>query len=82
VVNVLTGQVAEIAPWLAAHMDVNSIDVTGAPGGLADDLAVAAAGSNLKRVLRLPLADWTAEPGVDRMFGYLETKTIWHPTGW
>ena len=82
VVNVLTGQVAEIAPWLASHMDVNAIDVTGAPGGLADDLAVAAAGSNLKRVLRLPLADWTAEPGVDRMFGYLETKTIWHPMGW
>lgn len=82
VVNILTGQVAEIAPWLAAHMDVNSIDVVGAPGGLADDLAVAAAGSNLKRVLRLPPADWRTEPGVDRMFGYLETKTIWHPTGW
>jgi acyl-CoA reductase-like NAD-dependent aldehyde dehydrogenase len=82
VVNMLTGQVGEIAPWLAAHMDVNSIDVVGAPGGLADDLAVAAAGSNLKRVLRLPAADWRSEPGVDRMFGYLETKTIWHPMGW
>ena len=82
VVNLLAGQVAEIAPWLAAHMDVNSIDVVGAPGGLADDLAVAAAGSNLKRVLRLPAADWRAEPGVDRMFGYLETKTVWHPRGW
>lgn len=81
VVNVLTGHVAEIAPWLASHMDVNTVDVTGAPGGLADDLAVAAAGSNLKRVLRLPPADWTAEPGVDRMFGYLETKTVWHPVG-
>lgn len=81
VVNVLTGYVAEIAPWLASHMDVNTVDVTGAPGGLADDLAVAAAGSNLKRVLRLPPADWTAEPCVDRMFGYLETKTVWHPVG-
>jgi acyl-CoA reductase-like NAD-dependent aldehyde dehydrogenase len=80
VVNMLTGQVAEIAPWLASHMDVNAIDVTGAPGVLADDLAAAAAG-NLKRVLRLPVPDWTAEPGLDRMFGYLETKTVWHPMG-
>jgi acyl-CoA reductase-like NAD-dependent aldehyde dehydrogenase len=83
VVNVLTGRVAEIAPWLASHMDVNAIDLAGAlgaPGALADDLAVAAA-ENLKRVIRLPAADWTAEPGVERMFGFLETKTVWHPMG-
>ena len=30
VVNLLTGQRAELAPWLASHMDVNAIDVTGA----------------------------------------------------
>jgi hypothetical protein len=78
VVNILTGQATEIAPWLASHMDVNAIDVTGAPGVLADDLAVAAA-DNLKRVIRLPPADWAAEPGLDRMLGYLETKTVWLP---
>jgi acyl-CoA reductase-like NAD-dependent aldehyde dehydrogenase len=80
VVNVLTGRVAEIAPWLASHMDVNAIDVGGAPGALADDMAVAAA-ENLKRVIRLPGGDWAAEPGLERMFGYLETKTVWHPMG-
>ncbi len=80
VVNVLTGRVAEIAPWLASHMDVNAIDLTGAPDDLADDLAVAAA-DNLKRVLRLPDADWTRTPGLDRMLAYLETKTVWHPVG-
>ena len=80
VVNVLTGRVAEIAPWLASHMDVNAIDLAGAPGALADDLAVAAA-ENLKRVVRLPSAGWSAEPGVERMFSYLETKTVWHPMG-
>jgi hypothetical protein len=80
VVNILTGYVAEIAPWLASHMDVNAIDVTGAPGALADDMAVAAA-DNLKRVVRLPAADWHAEPGVERMWAYLETKTVWHPMG-
>lgn len=81
VVNVLTGQVPEIAPWLVSHMDVNAVDVTGAPGVLADDLAAAAA-HNLKRVIRLPVRDWTAEPGLDRMIGYLETKTIWHGSSW
>ena len=30
VVNLLTGYRAELAPWLASHMDVNAIDVTGA----------------------------------------------------
>jgi len=80
VVNVLTGDVAEIAPWLAAHQDVNAIDLAGAPGALADDLAVAAAGT-LKRVIRLPDADWAAEPGLERMFAAMETKTVWHPVG-
>jgi acyl-CoA reductase-like NAD-dependent aldehyde dehydrogenase len=80
VVNVLTGAVAEISPWLASHMDVNAIDVTGAPGALADDMAVAAA-DNLKRVVRLPASDWEAEPGIERMTSYLETKTVWHPLG-
>jgi acyl-CoA reductase-like NAD-dependent aldehyde dehydrogenase len=80
VVNVLTGRAAEVGPWLASHMDVNAIDLAGAPGALADDLAVAAA-ENLKRVIRLPAGDWAAEPGLERMFGFLETKTVWHPMG-
>ncbi len=78
VVNVLTGEVAEVAPWLAAHQDVNAIDLAGAPGALADDLAVAAAGT-LKRVVRLADSDWADEPGLERMFATLETKTVWHP---
>ncbi|HEX6497532.1 MAG TPA: aldehyde dehydrogenase family protein [Micromonosporaceae bacterium] len=83
VVNLLTGKVAETAPWLAAHMDVNAVDLTGVDdAGLARDLEVAAA-ENLKRVLRRPTApvDWTAEPGLDRMTAFLETKTVWHPKG-
>ena len=35
VVNILTGVTAELVPWLAGHMDVNAIDVTGRPGGSA-----------------------------------------------
>ena len=82
VVNVLTGSVAEVAPWLASHMDVNGIDLTGvADAGLAADLEVAAA-DNLKRVRRpAGRTDWLAEPGIDRMTDWLETKTVWHPVG-
>ena len=80
VVNVLTGKVAEVAPWLASHMDVNAIDLTGA-GLLATDLEVAAA-DNLKRVLRPP-ADprrrLDRHPGLRRLRAFLETKTVWHP---
>jgi acyl-CoA reductase-like NAD-dependent aldehyde dehydrogenase len=82
VINILTGRTAEIAPWLASHMDVNAIDLTGAPDDLADDLADAAA-DNLKRVIRPRSADgdWAGSPSLHRMHGYLETKTVWHPTG-
>jgi acyl-CoA reductase-like NAD-dependent aldehyde dehydrogenase len=83
VVNVLTGSAAEIAPWLASHMDVNGIDLTGvADPDLARDLEVAAA-DNLKRVRRPDPAptDWLATPGIDRMTDWLETKTVWHPIG-
>jgi acyl-CoA reductase-like NAD-dependent aldehyde dehydrogenase len=84
VVNVLTGRVGETAPWLASHMDVNAIDLTGAAGDeeLALQLEVAAA-DNLKRVRRAPDAepDWTDSPGTGRLTAYLELKTVWHPVG-
>jgi acyl-CoA reductase-like NAD-dependent aldehyde dehydrogenase len=80
VINVLTGRTAEVAPWLASHMDVNAIDLCGAPDELADDLAIAAA-QNLKRVVRAGDEDWTQPPALKRMLAYLETKTVWHPAG-
>lgn len=82
VVNLLTGTVAELAPWLASHLDVNGLDLTGVTDPeLATSLEVAAA-ENLKRVLRPKASsDWTAEPGTGRMLAFLETKTVWHPKG-
>ncbi|WP_328424186.1 aldehyde dehydrogenase family protein [Streptomyces sp. NBC_00443] len=81
VVNVLSGRTAEIATPLAAHQDVNAIDLAGADEVLAKELEIAAA-DNLKRVLRpQPVDDWAATPGIDRMTAFLETKTVWHPTG-
>ncbi|HEY6933801.1 MAG TPA: aldehyde dehydrogenase family protein [Marmoricola sp.] len=81
VVNVLTGFRAEVAPWLAAHMDVNALDLTGIDDpGLARTLEEAAA-ENLKRVRRPGPEDLTAAPALDRMTTFLETKTVWHPMG-
>ena len=81
VVNILTGSAAEIAPWLAGHMDVNGIDLTGiAEPGLAQSLEETAA-ENLKRVRRPHPEDLLATPALDRMTTFLETKTVWHPMG-
>ncbi|WP_030210332.1 aldehyde dehydrogenase [Streptomyces sp. NRRL S-87] len=81
VVNILSGKASEMGPHLAAHQDVNAIDLAGADGALAKELEVAAA-DNLKRVLRpQPVDDWAGDPGTGRMTAFLETKTVWHPTG-
>jgi acyl-CoA reductase-like NAD-dependent aldehyde dehydrogenase len=84
VVNILTGDALTLGPWLAAHMDVNAIDLTGVAGDpeAAAALEVAAA-DNLKRVRRAPEVepDWLEAPGLDRMTDVLELKTVWHPIG-
>ena len=70
---------AELAPVLAAHMDVNAIDLTGADVADRTGLARMAAG-NVKRVL-VSDDDWAAAPGPERMLAFLEIKTVWHPIG-
>jgi acyl-CoA reductase-like NAD-dependent aldehyde dehydrogenase len=82
VVNMLTGLVAELVPWLAGHMDVNALDVTGVPPemlGQVEELAT----ENMKRIVRAPEAD----PFSDRaqspyeITALTELKTVWHPIG-
>lgn len=82
VVNVLTGRTAELAPVLAAHRDVNALDLTGAPEDQATDLERSAADS-VKRVTPRPRTapDWSADPGLTRLRAVLEIKTVWHPVG-
>ena len=75
VVNVLTGRRGELGPVLAAHMDVNAIDVTGADGDRADLERAAAA--NVKRVVRG--APDSQSPW--EIAAFLELKTVWHPVG-
>jgi len=75
VANILTGFRSELAPWLAAHMDVNAIDVVGADG-LGEELERSAA-ENVKRVVR-------GTPDGQSLWeiaAFLELKTVWHPIG-
>jgi len=76
VVNVLSGQRQELLPWLASHMDVNAIDVSGCTPEEVG-LVEAAAADNVKRVIKLP-AD---ERSPHLVTAFMEMKTIWHPIG-
>jgi acyl-CoA reductase-like NAD-dependent aldehyde dehydrogenase len=75
VVNMLTGYKRELAPWLAGHMDVNALDLSGADGEVAELERLAA--ENVKRVVRGSV-DGQSPWEIER---FLEMKTVWHPIG-
>jgi hypothetical protein len=79
---VLTGSVAEVAPWLAGHADVNALDLSGvAAPALAAELEATAA-TTLTRVRRATdESEYEQTPDLTRMTGVLEVKTVWHPVG-
>jgi acyl-CoA reductase-like NAD-dependent aldehyde dehydrogenase len=75
VVNILTGQRAELAPVLAAHMDVAALDLAGADGDAAELERLGA--ENVKRVVH-------GHPDRQSLYEitpFLELKTVWHPVG-
>ena len=81
VINILTGRTAELAPHLAAHADVNALDLTGADAELRKSLEQAAA-ETVKRVyVPKGVPDFAAAPGTARLRAFLEIKTVWHPDG-
>lgn len=73
VVNLVAGRVEELAPVLAAHEDVDGLDLTGAanPEGLA-----ATAAESIKRVLTS-----VGDDPLKRMRAFVETSTVWHTIG-
>ena len=82
VVNLLTGSKAELLPWLAGHMDVNALDLSGCPDELAAEVETSAA-ENVKRVHRAPDVD-AYDPRAQSPYeitALLELKTVWHPMG-
>lgn len=86
VVNVLTGKTAEIAPVLAAHMDVNALELAGAVDSEAITWAeLEAAGAETIKRIRRPVADteisWASAQSLEQILAFTETKTVWHPQG-
>lgn len=73
VVNILTGIKTELAPWLASHMEIDGLDLSGIDS--IAELRVSGA-ENLKRI-------HTFEKNVspERILAFMEYKTIWHPVG-
>lgn len=74
VINILTGKKEEIAPWMASHMDIDALDISGLPNKQHGAIKVAGA-ENLKRIHSFK----SAEPG--RILAFMESKTVWHPIG-
>ena len=73
VVNILTGKVDELAPWMASHMDIDGLDISGAKK--AAELKVAGA-ENLKRI-----HSFTKVKNPARILAFMEAKTVWHTVG-
>lgn len=84
VVNILTGYRKELVSWMAAHMDVNLIDLTGLERDL-EKAAVEAAAENVKRIVRYdPERGWGVDGPAQSLWmisEFMEMKTIWHPMG-
>ena len=78
VLNIVTGLVDELAGVLAAHEDVDGIDLSGVGVEIADTLAQSAAGS-IKRVLRLD--NEPSDTSLRRLRAFVETSTVWHTIG-
>jgi acyl-CoA reductase-like NAD-dependent aldehyde dehydrogenase len=72
VVNILTGRRAELAPHLAAHLDVDALDLDASDAELER-----AAADNVKRVVS-GRADAQSPYEIS---AFLELKTVWHPMG-
>ncbi|MGH2751473.1 MAG: aldehyde dehydrogenase family protein [Actinomycetota bacterium] len=75
VVNILTGYTTELTPWLAGHLDVDALDVTGVPAEALADVERAGAG-NVKRIVK-----GNRERSPYQATAFMEMKTVWHPKG-
>jgi acyl-CoA reductase-like NAD-dependent aldehyde dehydrogenase len=75
VINILTGVTSELAPWMASHMEVDGIDISGLDP--KSDANIRKSGTeNLKRIHR-----FKSENSPDRILSFMEYKTVWHPIG-
>jgi acyl-CoA reductase-like NAD-dependent aldehyde dehydrogenase len=75
VVNIISGNPAEVMPWLASHADVNAFDFAG--GAALDWVSWQRdAAGVLARVV--PPCEGIPERSLERITAFTEIKTIWH----
>ncbi len=79
VVNILTGNLTEMAAPLTSHMDVNAMLYSGKDGSIIQSLQESAA-LNLKRIYSYD-EQWNDESaqGLHFITDFQEVKTTWHP---
>ena len=75
VVNILTGKITELVPWIGSHMEIDGVDVAGLSKKQEEELKLVGA-DNLKRIFRFSP---TNHP--ERILSFMEQKTVWHPIG-
>jgi len=75
VVNILSGNPAEVMPWLASHQDVNALDLAGATEFDWVSFEQLAA-QTLKRVVA-PVSGIPSS-SLERITAFTEIKTVWH----
>jgi len=75
VVNILTGKITELAPWIGSHMEIDGVDVAGLSKKQEEELKLVGA-DNLKRIFR-----FTPTNHPERILSFMEQKTVWHPIG-
>ena len=75
VINILTGVTSELAPWMASHMEVDGIDISGLDPKSDADMRKSGT-ENLKRIHR-----FKSENSPERILSFMEYKTVWHPIG-
>jgi acyl-CoA reductase-like NAD-dependent aldehyde dehydrogenase len=75
VVNIVTGDPAELAPWMASHADINAMDLAGAGDLNWAELQIAAAETLMRTVEPV---EGVPAASLERITAFTEVKTVWH----
>ncbi len=76
VVNLLSGDLDELSPQFATHMEIQSLSCQSKDKKLLGEFKTAAA-TNMKRIVPPIKKDLSLE----HLMSYVEFKTVWHPIG-
>jgi acyl-CoA reductase-like NAD-dependent aldehyde dehydrogenase len=84
VVNLLSGRQMELLPHLAGHVEVDALNLCGAPERTPYEHAASETITRIHHSPNLAYNEWLtdAAQGLRWIEPFLEFKTVWHPRGW